>query len=146
MIFSNFATNSDSFGLFLPEFSFLDLYTKVYQQILWLKPVLRGLWDINVYWGALMFCKDLFPLIFSNFATNSDKFGILWSFWAFFDLHFYFWTFISINIMVKTSFQRSMEHKCVLECTYVLQRLVSIVFSNFATNSDKFGIIGPFFA
>ena len=54
-----------------------------------------------------------------------------------------------MNIMVKTSFERSMGHKYVLKCTYVLQRLVSIDFSNFATNSDEFSIfghLGPFFA
>jgi len=95
-----------------------------------------------------MFCKDSFQLIF-NFATNSDKFGIFWSYWGLFCLNFYFLTFISMNIMVKTSFGRSMGHKCVLGCTYVLQILVSIVFfpilRQIVTNLAFFGSFGAFF-
>ena len=134
-----------------PFFAWIFVSGPLYPWILWLKPVLRGLWEINVYLGALMFCKDLFPLIFSQFlrqiGTNLAFFG---HFGSFFCLNFYFWTFIPMNIMVKTSFERSMGHKRVLTwvhlcvaktcCNWVFQILLQIV-----TNFDFFGHFGAFF-
>jgi len=127
--------NSDKFcicwSFWVLFYSWIFISGPLYQWILWLKLVLRGLWDITVYRDALMLCKDWFQLIFSNFATNSNKFCNFGYFGAFFCLNFYFWTFISMNSMVKISFERYTGHKCVLGCTYVLQRLVSINFFQF---------------
>ena len=115
--FSNFATNSDKFWFFM---SFWDLL--LHEIFFWnflpmnimVKPVLIGIRGINVYWGALMCCEDsvsyIFPVLW-QIVTNFDFFG---HFGAFSWLYLHFWTFIPINIMVKTSFERYMGHKYVL--------------------------------
>ena len=69
------------FVIFGPFFALSFFWTFIPIHIM-IKPNLRGLWDINVYWGALMFCKDSFPFFSPNFATNSYKFGIFYSFWG----------------------------------------------------------------
>ena len=90
--------------------------------------------------GAIMCCKHSLYGFFP-FLSHLAFFG---HFGAFVCLNFYLWSFLPIKIMVKTRFRGYMLHKCVLGCTYVLKRLVSIVFFNFVTNSDKFGIFWSF--
>ena len=99
---------------------------------LYLWPTLLQLWTVLLGLKCLIMLKNMKMARFSYFsrffAKNCQKIVILGPLFAYF---FYFWTFIPINIMVKTSFERSMCLKCVLGCTYVLQRLVSIDFLQF---------------
>ena len=121
-------TNSGKFYIFDHFGAFL------LTEFLWsimVKPVLRGLWGINVYWGVLCFAKTRFHWFFPILQQIVTNLAFFLSFWGFFLPEFYFWTFIPMNIMVKTSFERSMGHKSVQGWTYVLQRLVSIDISQF---------------
>ena len=96
---------------------------------------------VHQVWNAQICSKVWKMLVFLIFLDFLPKIAKKLSFWGLFLPIFYFWTFMPINIMVKTSFERSMCHKCVLGCTYVLQRLVSIDFLQFA---DKMWQISHF--
>ena len=68
-----------------------------------------------------------FHIFFSILCQIVTNFAFLGPFFS----EFYYCTFLIMNIIVKPSFKKSMWHKCVLGCTYLLQRLVSIDFSQF---------------
>ena len=73
-------------GLFSPCFLSLDLYTNEYYGY-------NQFWEVNGVKkcaGCNYVLQTLFLWIFSNFATNSEKFGIFWSFWGRFCLIFLF--------------------------------------------------------
>ena len=78
------STNFTFLGLFVAFFLLvflsLDLYTNEYY---WY----NQFWEVNVVKkcaGCNYVLQTLFLWIFSNFATNSEKFGIFWSFWGLF--------------------------------------------------------------
>ena len=125
----DFASNSDKFGIFFHfcSFFYLIFYFWIFLLMnIMVKISFEGLWGINVYWGALMFCKALFSLIFAILRQIVTTLAFFGHFEAFFS-----WIFISgpsMNIMIKTSLEWSMGQKCVLGCAYVLQRLLYIDF------------------